>query len=145
MAFIYENEIGEEQVEFANSLGFRDWSNRKYSFSKYSSLITDRENNMFFKNIGGPTNYEYAEYADFYYKGVIIRMEAWDYTIKDEAGNKSFAWDVRHTYIPQSVWEQRDEIIKQIQAAMMCNKYNIPTEVNFLNEPEMVEKDYNDK
>lgn len=60
-------------------------------------------------------------------------------------GTLPFSKNVRHTYIPQSVWEQRDEIIKQIQAAMMCNKYNIPTEVNFLNEPEMVEKDYNDK
>ena len=143
--FIYEKEIGEEQVAFANSLGFRDWSYRKYSFSKYDSLISDRENDLFFMNIGGKTNYGYAEYADFYYKGVIIRMEAWDFGGKDEDGNERFVWIVERTYIPKSVWEQRDEIIKQIRAAMMCNEKDIPTEVRFKAEPEMVEKDYNDK
>ena len=144
MAFIYEKEIGEEQVAFADSLGFRDWSNRKYSFSKYSSLITDRENNMFFKYIGGyGSNYECPLYADLYNKGIIIRMEVEKFTTRDDSGKEYYIWDVERTYIPQSVWEQRNEIIKQIQAAMMCNKYDLPTEVNFINEPEMVEKDYN--
>ena len=51
MAFVYE-EVGMEQVEFANSLGFKDWSNKPLAIVKRSTWYADKENNMYMKVIG---------------------------------------------------------------------------------------------
>ena len=133
MAFVYE-QIGEERVEFARSLGFKDWSNKPLAIVKRSTWYADKENNMYMKVIGGlGDNFGCPEnFTDFYYKGHIVRMDT-EIRTKRNADNTKL--------IPRAIWDDRDTIIAAIKEAMVAENPNLYRAGDFC-EPEMVEKEY---
>ena len=144
MAFVYE-QIGEERVEFANSLGFRNWSNYLIRFCKFDHWYADKENNMYMKEIGGlGDNFGCPEnFTDFYYKGHIVRMDTEIRTKRNADNTKYYVWNVKTMLIPRAIWDDRDTIIAAIKEAMVAENPNLYKAGDFC-EPEMVEKEYDE-
>ena len=142
MAFVYE-QIGEERVEFARSLGFKDWSNKPLAIVKRSTWYADKENNMYMKVIGGlGDNFGCPEnFTDFYYKGHIVRMDTEIRTKRNADDTKYYVWNVKTMLIPRAIWDDRDTIIAAIKEAMVAENPNLYRAGDFC-EPEMVEKEY---
>ena len=89
------------------------------------------------------------EYWDMSYKGRIVRMEV----VGGGKGNNStgviFNWKIMKINIPKSLWEIRQDVVKQIIKAASVVRCLTPLEkvvdinVEVLCEPECVEVDYN--
>lgn len=146
MAFVYE-EIGEENRELWNSFGFKNWAEAPMRFSKTRCWSIDKEKKECLVEIGGfidtPT------YYDFSYDGKIVRMEVFcrgEGNIKDGG---VFYWKINRMYIPNSIWNQKDEVVQEIIKAFSVCTNAFPAElvkgvsVEVQCEPECVEADYN--
>ena len=147
MGFIQE-EVGEENRELWESIGWKDWGeNRLVQFFKSKKWSIDRERQIYMQPIGSFRDTPY--YYDLAYKGRIIRMEA----VSEGNGTIMTGFNVVHDiyriYIPQSIWEEKEEILQVIKesflvyrAAARESEINSIT-VNIQCEPECVEVDYN--
>ncbi len=72
MSFVYE-EVGENNRELWNSIGWKNWGNDPMFFSKTRRWSIDKEKNEYLIAIGGYI--DMPTYYDFSYDGRIIRME----------------------------------------------------------------------
>ena len=150
MAFVYER-VRPEDEELWNSIGWKSWNGRAESFSLYNRWCIDRERNACLLAIGGFI--DMPDYYDFCYKGVIVRMEVseWAEVVSKpgEPRKADFYWRVNNMSIPESIWGDREEIVKLVKeafsvntsAAPMSRARNIFVEVRC--EPKRVEADYN--
>ena len=150
MVFVYER-VRPEDEELWNSIGWKDWGGNPLSFSKYNKWCVDRERNAYLKAIGGLI--DMPDYYDFYYKGAIVRMEIsnWcDFVLNPEDDFETdIAWYIDNMYIPESIWEDREEIVKLVKEAFSVNTSaaapgsleHIAVEMQC--EPKRVEADYN--
>lgn len=150
MAFVYER-VHPEDEELWNSIGWKSWNGRAESFSLYNRWCIDRERNACLLAIGGFI--DMPDYYDFCYKGVIVRMEVseWAEVVSKpgEPRKADFYWRVNNMSIPESIWGDREEIVKLVKeafsvntsAAPMSRARNIFVEVRC--EPKRVEADYN--
>ncbi len=150
MAFVYER-VRPEDEELWNSIGWKSWNGRAESFSLYNRWCIDRERNACLLAIGGFI--DMPDYYDFCYKGVIVRMEIseWAEVVSKpgEPRKADFYWRVNNMSIPESIWEDREEIVELIKEAFSVNTSAAPTSrarnifVEVRCEPKRVEADYN--
>lgn len=150
MAFVYE-EVGLENKELWESIGWKDWGNNPLAFSQSRKWCIDREREVYLQSIGGFI--DMPEYHDLSYKGVIVRIEAFALSGKTSMINgqrkTELIWYVDNIYIPNSLWDMRQEVLKLIEEAFMADTYAAPPsrikriKVVFRCEPTHVEVDYN--
>ena len=146
MAFVYE-EVGEENRELWESIGWKNWSGNPFGFYKRRQWSIEKERKIYLVRIGGYI--DMPEYWDMSYKGRIVRMEV----VGGGKGNNStgviFNWKIMKINIPKSLWEIRQDVVKQIIKAASVVRCLTPIEnvvdinVEVLCEPECVEVDYN--
>lgn len=146
MAFVNE-EVGEENKELWNSIGWKDWGETPINFHKSRERCIDKERNIFMLPIGRFIDTPF--YCDLAYKGIIVRMER-------GSGNKlkdgfDLVWIIGHIYIPKSIWNEKEDILQIIKEAFGVYRAGHKIEkvksitVEFYYEPECVEADYNGK
>ena len=150
MAFVYER-VRPEDEELWNSIGWKSWNGRAESFSLYNRWCIDRERNACLLAIGGFI--DMPDYYDFCYKGVIVRMEVsvWGEDVSEPGGprRETLEWYIDNICIPESIWEDREEIVELIKEAFSVNTSAAPASrissisVEIENEPKRVEADYN--
>ena len=150
MAFVYER-VRPEDEELWNSIGWKSWNGRAESFSLYNRWCIDRERNACLLAIGGFI--DMPDYYDFCYKGVIVRMEVsvWGKDVSEPGGprRETLEWYIDNICIPESIWEDREEIVELIKEAFSVNTSAAPASrissisVEIENEPKRVEADYN--
>lgn len=148
MAFVYE-EIGEENRELWNSIGFRDWGKEPMGFVKSSCWAIDKEKKEYLAAIGGYI--DMPTYYDFSYDGKIVRMEVFCLGEGNRKEGAVFNWKIKKMYIPKSLWNQKDEVVQEVISAFSVFINAFPPElvkgvnVEVRCEPECVEVDYNGK
>ena len=146
MAFVYE-EIGEENRELWNSIGFKDWAEDPLRFSKTKCWAKDKEREEYLVGIGGFI--DMPTYYDFSYEGTIIRMEVFCRGNGNRKDGIFLNWKINRMLIPKSIWNQKDEVVKEIIKAFSVFTKLVPPEqvigidVEVRCEPECVEVDYN--
>lgn len=146
MAFVYET-VGKENRELWESIGWRDWGNRSLEFASRRKWCIDKEKNVYMQPIGGYI--DMPTYYDFSYKKTIVRTEAFYKVKNNEQQELELIWNVDRIYIPRSLWNERQEILKLIEEAFMSDNCRIPLnrikciKVHLRCEPEYVEVDYN--
>ena len=150
MAFVYER-VHPEDEELWNSIGWRDWKNDPLSYANYRKWCIDRGRKAYLKGIGGFI--DMPDYYDFCYKGVIVRMEVsvWGEDVSEPGGprRETLEWYIDNICIPESIWGDREEIVKLVKEAFSVNTSAAPASrissisVEIENEPKRVEADYN--
>ncbi len=146
MAFVYE-EVGEENRELWESIGWRNWGRNKLPFFKSREWSIDRDREVYLQGIGGYI--DMPNYYDLSYKGRIIRMEETCRIDTSREEGNIIPWKIKGIKIPKSVWEEKDNIIQMIIEAFTAVKRGNPTRkvlsvtVEIQGEPECVEADYN--
>ena len=143
MSFSYE-EVGKENLELLNSLEFRSWDNEPIICYPGREWCLDKSISAFLVPIGsfrGETPY----YVDLSYMGRIIRME----TSEGMSAPDSFIFKINKRSIPESIWKNKEEIIRVIAEAskeyafgILLDK-NCNVNVTIACEPDCVEVDYN--
>ncbi len=146
MSFVYE-EVGEENKAIWESIGWKNWSGNPLGSYKRQQWSIDKERKIYLVKIGGYI--DMPKYWDMSYEGRIIRMEV----VGGAKGNRNtgvvFNWKIMKINIPQSLWEKRKDVIKEITNAASVVRNLTPIEkviainVEVLCEPECVEVDYN--
>ncbi len=146
MAFVYE-EVGEENRELWESLGWKDWDESEGCFFKTGKWCIDREKEAYLRYAGQYRDTPF--YYDLSYKGRIIRMEETCRIDTSREEGNIIPWKIKGIKIPKSVWEEKDNIIQMIIEAFTAVKRGNPTRkvlsvtVEIQDEPECVEADYN--
>lgn len=150
MGFVYE-EVGEENRELWESIGWKDWGERRpVVFYDSEHWCIDRERHIYMQPIGGYI--DMPDYHDLAYKGRIVRMEI---DAEGSSGTRATGfdmfWNIERIYIPKSIWEEREEVLKAIKESFsvyrggheedMTNSISVEIKC----EPECVEVDYNGK
>ena len=143
MSFVYE-EVGEENKEIWESIGWKDCFDNELGFYKERQWSIDKEKNIYLVKIGGYI--DTPKFWDMSYDGRIV-------VIGRTKGNNSkcviFNWMIMKINIPKSLWEKRQDIVEQIINAASVVRSTAPLEkvininVEVLCEPECVEVDYN--
>lgn len=146
MGFVYE-EVGEENRELWESIGWRDWGENPLRYYKTKQWAIDREQQVYMQPIGGYI--DMPDYHDISYKGRIIRLEIGSRGRGTLETGFDMNWIIFRIYIPKSVWEDRKEILKAIEEAFgVYRAAHNEEDVNSISveiscEPECVEVDYN--
>ena len=146
MAFVYE-EVGLENKELWESIGWKDWGSKPIVFSKIIDWCVDKERGFFLQPIGGYI--DMPTYYDLYYNGTIVRIEAISIPKVDEHQRVDLIWYIDNIYIPLSLWELQQDVINIAKEAFVANNRNIPlsrikhVKVVLRCEPTCVEVDYN--
>lgn len=146
MAFVYE-EVGEGNRELWESIGWKDWGENSIAYFKSNEWSVDRERHIYMQPIG--SFIDTPDYHDLAYKGKIIRMEVVSRGSGTRATGFDMAWKIKRICIPKSIWEDKDEIIKEIiEAFLVCRgghaeKFIKSISVEISCEPECAETDYN--
>lgn len=148
MAFVYE-EVGKENRELWESIGWKDWGKKTISFSKTREWCIDKEHNIFMQPIGRFIDTPY--YCDLAFEGRIVRMELGSGGSSNLKNGSDFVWKIGHIYIPKSLWSEREKVILAIKEAFgvyragrdISKVKSITVEICY--EPECVEADYNGK
>ncbi len=146
MAFVYE-EVGEENRELWESIGWRNWGRNKLPFFKSRKWSIDRDREVYLQGIGGYI--DMPCYYDLSYKGRIIRMEKSCRVNTSRVEGSTVPWIIEGIKIPKSIWEEKDNIIQMIREAFAAIKIGNPARkvlsvtVEIQGEPECVEADYN--
>ena len=150
MAFVYER-VRPEDEELWKSIGWKSWNMASLPFFQGRNWCIDRESEAYLQGIGGFI--DMPDYYDFCYKGVIVRMEVsvWGEDVSEPGGprRETLEWYIDNICIPESIWGDREEIVKLVKeafsvntsAAPMSRARNIFVEVRC--EPKRVEADYN--
>lgn len=146
MAFVYE-EVGEENRELWESIGWKDWGESPIPFCSITKWSIDRERQIYMQPIGGYI--DMPDYHDLAYKGIIIRMEVIPKGNGTRATGFNKVWTINRIYIPKSIWEKREAILRAIKEAFSVYRggtaesrvKSISVEISC--EPECVEVDYN--
>lgn len=145
MAFIYEI-VPEKDYEFFRSMGLKNcWGNGSLTLSEGSTKwCADRERNAYVVGIGGGYD-DMPHFHDLWWNDHIIRLE----TISGGNGNYDsgvdIIWFIEKIFVPKSIWEYRDEIVKLIDEGFSVDsdwcqpEYLKSISVKFECEPEMVE------
>ncbi|MDE6387401.1 MAG: hypothetical protein K2L82_06320 [Lachnospiraceae bacterium] len=147
MGFVYE-EVGEENRELWESIGWKDWGEKKtVGYFKTNYWVIEKERHIYMQPIGGFI--DMPNYHDLSYKERIIRMEVIDKGNGTIETGFNISWDICHINIPKSVWEERDKIIQAIKEAFMVYRAGHGEEdINSISttisgKPKCVEVDYN--
>ena len=116
-------------------------------FYKGGYWSVDKEKNIYLVEIGHYIDTPY--FWDMSYEGKIIRMEIAGGAMGNKNTGVTFNWKIMKINIPKSLWEKREDVVKQIiNAASVVRKLAqiekvIAINVKILCEPECVELDYN--
>ena len=146
MSFVYE-EVGEENKELWESIRWKDCFGDALRFYKGGYWSVDKEKNIYLVEIGHYIDTPY--FWDMSYEGKIIRMEIAGGAMGNKNTGVTFNWKIMKINIPKSLWEKREDVVKQIiNAASVVRKLAqiekvIAINVKILCEPECVELDYN--
>lgn len=146
MAFVYE-EVGEEDRELWESIKWKDWGKKPLRYYKTRQWAVDREQHIYMQPIGGYI--DMPDYHDLSYKGRIIRLEIGSRGRGNLEIGFDMDWIIFRIYIPESVGEDREKIIKVIKDAFLVyraahNEEDINSiSVEISCESECVETDYN--
>ena len=149
MAFVYE-EVGEENRELWESIGWKDWGKDPISFMGTRHWSIDKEHNIFMLPIGCFIDTPY--YYDLAFKCRIVRMVG---LRSDSSGDLKngfdLVWRIGHIYIPKSLWNERSNVVQAIKESFSVYRGGHKIEkvksitVELCCEPECVETDYNEK
>ncbi|MCH5263933.1 MAG: hypothetical protein J1F42_13570 [Lachnospiraceae bacterium] len=149
MGFVYE-EVGEENRELWESIGWKDWLKSPMPFCPVYEWCIDKEQQIYMQAIGRFR--DMPDYYDLFYKDRIVRMEI---SAEGSSGTRAIgfnmSWNVYRIYIPKSIWKERTEILKAIEAAFHVDRGGHAEDlINSISvqiscEPECVEVDYNGK
>ena len=146
MAFVYE-EVGLENKELWESIGWKDWGNKPLAFAKRRKWCIDEERKAYMQPIG--RYIDMPTYYDFYYNGSIVRIEALSISKRDEQQEIELIWYVDRINIPNSLRDRKQVVLKLIKEAFLSNNRRIPLcrikniKVVLRCEPDCVEVDYN--
>lgn len=146
MSFVYE-EVGEENKELWESIGWKDWFCNSFRFYKGRHWSVDKERKIYLMGIGGYI--DMPEFWDMSYEGRIIRMEVAGKAKGNNSTGVVFNWKIMRINIPKSLWGKKQDIIEQIIKAASVVRNLTPIEkviainVEILCEPECVGVDYN--
>lgn len=147
MGFVYE-EVGEENRELWESIGWKNWVEIPIGFARSREWSVDSERQIYMQPIGKFR--DMPNYHDLAYKGRIVRMEI---SSSGSSGNRvtgfDMLWNIYHIFLPKSIWEEREEVLKAIKEAFLVYRggheedgiNSISVEIKC--EPECVEVDYN--
>lgn len=147
MGFVYE-EVGEENRELWESIGWKNWGERPIEFYKKTEWVIDRERNIFMQPIGGGFR-DMPFYYDLAYKGRIVRTEALSWADINDEQRRNVFWNINKILIPQSLWNEKKTVITLVKEAFLANNCGISPDriksinVNLPNEAQCVEVDYN--
>lgn len=129
MAFVYEI-VPKRDYEFFQSMGLKNcWGTKSQIFLPgRSDWMADRAQNAFLIAIGGGMH-DVPLIYDLWWNGDVVRLEVEDFRSE---GNRresfKLVWDVNKIFIPKSIWEKRDLIIKMIEDAMLVNQGGVKKE-----------------
>ena len=146
MSFVY-GEVGEENRELWESIGWKDWGENPIAFFKTNEWSIDRERHIYMQPIGGFI--DTPDYHDLAYKGKITRMEVVSRGSGSRLAGFNKVWDIYKICIPKSIWNDKDKILQMIKEAFSVyrggtdEKYINSISVEISCEPECVETDYN--
>ena len=146
MSFVY-GEVGEENRELWESIGWKNWVEEPIEFCSIIHWVIDREREVYMQPIGGFI--DMPNYHDFAYQSKIIRMEVVSRGSGSRLAGFNKVWDIYKIYIPKSIWDDKDKILQMIKEAFSV--YRGGTDEMFINSisakiscaPECVETDYN--
>ena len=141
MSFVFEK-VG-DQKDLWKEIGFRDLESKMIPYSKYHLWCADKRNNIFLFNIGNNRG-DTPDCYDLSYKIRIIRIAVVE-SIETGESKAQSVYNIQKVSIPQSVWEERAEIMKNIEESIIETvrslKLDIKVKINC--DPECVETDYN--
>ena len=141
MSFVFEK-VG-DQKDLWKEIGFRDLESKMIPYSKYHLWCADKRNNIFLFNIGNNRGGT-PDFYDLSYKIRIIRIAVVE-SIETGESKAQSVYNIQKVSIPQSVWEERAEIMKNIEESIIETvrslKLDIKVKINC--DPECVETDYN--
>ena len=141
MSFAFEK-VGKNK-ELWTKIGFRDLELEKIPYSKYHFWCADKKNNIFLFHVGNDRE-DTPNYFDLSYKMRIVRIAVVESIEAGETRAESI-YNIQRISIPKSVWEERDEILKNIEESMNEDvrslKLDVHVKINC--EPECVDADYN--
>jgi hypothetical protein len=141
MSYVFEN-VGNKK-ELWTEIGFKDQDLKIIPYSKYHLWCVDKANGIYLFQIGNDRG-NTPNFFDMSYKKRIIRIAVVE-SIETDENRAVYIYNIQRISIPRSVWEERDEIVKNAEAGikeiLASLKNNASLLVNC--EPECVDADYN--
>lgn len=141
MSFVFEK-VGDKK-DLWKEIGFRDLKSEIIPYSKYHLWCADKRNNIYLLNIGNNRG-DSPNYYDLSYKMRIIRIAVVE-SIETGESKAQSVYNIQKISIPQSVWEEKAEILKNIEESIdeTVRSLKLNVKVNINCDPECVETDYN--
>ena len=141
MSFVFEK-VG-DQKDLWKEIGFRDLESGMIPYSKYHLWCADKRNKIYLLNIGNNRG-DSPNYYDLSYKMRIIRISVVE-SIETGESKAQSVYNIQKISIPRSVWEERAEILKNIEESIdeTVRSLKLNVKVNINCDPECVETDYN--
>ena len=141
MSFVFEK-VG-DQKDLWKEIGFRDLESEIIPYSKYHLWCADKRNNIYLFNIGNNRG-DNPNYYDLSYKMRIIRIAVVE-SIETGESKAQSVYNIQKISIPRPVWEERAEILKNIEESIdeTVRSLKLNVKVNINCDPECVETDYN--
>ena len=141
MSYVFEK-VGKNK-ELWTTIAFRDLELEKIPYSKYLFWCADKKNSIFLFQIGNNRG-DTPNYFDLSYKMRIVRIAVVESIEAGETRAESI-YNIQRISVPKSVWEERDEILKNIEESMNENFHSLKLDVHvkIRCEPECVDVDYN--
>ena len=141
MSYVFEK-VGKNK-ELWTKIGFRDLELEKIPYSKYLFWCSDKKNSIFLFHVGNNRG-DTPNYFDLSYKMRIIRIAVVESIEAGETRAESI-YNIKRISIPKPVWEERAEILKNIEESMneAVHALKLDVHVKICCEPECVDVDYN--
>ncbi len=141
MSYVFEK-VGKNK-ELWTTIGFRDLELEKIPYSKYHFWCSDKKDNIFLFHVGNNRG-DAPTYYDLSYKMRIIRIAVVELIEAGETRAESI-YNIQRISVPKSVWEERAEILKNIEESMNEDvrslKLDVHVKINW--EQECVDGEYN--
>ena len=141
MSYIFEK-VGKNK-ELWTEIGFRNLELENIPYTKYIFWCADKKNKTFLFHIGNSRGDD-PNYFDLSYKMRIIRIAVVE-SIEQIGTGIEFIYNIQRISIPRSVWEERNEILRNIEESINedVHSMKLGTQVIINCDPECIESDYN--